>query len=184
MRTALTCALLAILFLGSQCTSGEDRPKHDPRVETTTPDLYELHYKNNPALCGAQYRNSSYAEPVYNCTLKNLPPIVNQTWERIRHRINKTIPEFVKLMCNLTVSMPEDFYLVYWGSSGNSEAEESRESTNIDEDSKKVSSTAVQVTPELITEAEENCTAQITGWTTVAPTTLEPTAEPQFEAIS
>ncbi|CAN7940318.1 unnamed protein product [Ixodes pacificus] len=99
MKTALTCALLAISFLGSQCSSSEDNLEQNSGVETTT-DLYERYYRNNSGLCGAQYRNSSFAEPVYNCTLRALPHTVNETWERIRHDINKTIPEFVKLMCN------------------------------------------------------------------------------------
>ncbi|XP_042148352.1 uncharacterized protein LOC115313346 isoform X2 [Ixodes scapularis] len=174
MRTAFTCALLAISFLGSPCLSSEDGLEQGSIVETTTQNLYERHYRNHPGLCGAQYRNSSHAEAVYNCTLNHLPPVVNETWERIRHRINKTIPEFVNLICNFTVAMPDDFYLVYMGSNGNSNYEEDEESTDTDN----------QVTEELLTKAEENCTAQITGWTTEAPTTLETTTEPQFEAIS
>uniref|UniRef100_V5ICM6 Putative anticomplement protein 1 n=1 Tax=Ixodes ricinus TaxID=34613 RepID=V5ICM6_IXORI len=83
MKTALTCALLAISFLGSQCSSSEDGLGQDSKVETTT-DLYERYYRNNSGLCGAQYRNSSLAEPVYNCTLQALPHIVNKTWEGIR----------------------------------------------------------------------------------------------------
>nr|ABS72169.1 Salp20-like protein 3 [Ixodes scapularis] len=165
MRTAFTCALLAISFLGSPCSSSEDGLEQDTKVETTTQNLYERHYRNNPGLCGAQYRNSSHAEAVCNCTLNHLPPVVNTTWERIRHRINKTIPEFVRLMCNFTVAMPDDFYLVYMGSNGNSNSEEGNESTDTDN----------EVTEQLILKAEENCTAHITGWTTEAPTTLEPT---------
>nr|ABS72179.1 Salp20-like protein 13 [Ixodes scapularis] len=174
MRTAFTCALLAISFLGSPCSSSEDGLEQDTKVETTTQNLYERHYRNNPGLCGAQYRNSSHAEAVYNCTLSLLPPRVNTTWEGIRHRINKTIPEFVKLICNFTVAVPDEFHLVYMGSNGNSNSEKDEESTDTDN----------QVTEELLTKAEENCTAHITGWTTEAPTTLEPTTEPQYEAIS
>nr|ABS72181.1 Salp20-like protein 15 [Ixodes scapularis] len=177
MRTALTCALLAISFLGSPCSSSEGGLEKDSRVETTTQNLYERYYRKHPGLCGAQYRNSSHAEAVYNCTLSLLPLSVNTTWEGIRHRINKTIPEFVNLICNFTVAMPDQFYLVYMGSNGNSYSEE-------DEDGKTGSSAAVQVTEQLIIQAEENCTAHITGWTTEAPTTLEPTTETQFEAIS
>ncbi|KAM7298778.1 putative 20 kDa salivary gland protein [Ixodes scapularis] len=180
MKTALTCALLAISFLGRPCSSSEDGGVQASGIGTTT-DLYERHYRNNSGLCGAQYRNSSFAEPVYNCTLKALPHIVNKTWEQIRHDINKTIPEFVKLMCNFTVSMPEKFYLVYMGSSGNSYYGEDDHSTDSDEEKKEVSAAAV--TAELITQAEENCTAQITGWTTEAPTTLEPAETTQPEAI-
>nr|ABS72178.1 Salp20-like protein 12 [Ixodes scapularis] len=183
MRTALTCALLAISFLGSPCSSSEDGLEQDSKVETTTQNLYERHYRNNSGLCGAQYRNSSHAEAVYNCTLSLLPPKVNTTWEEIRHRINKSIPEFVRSICNFTVAMPMDFYSVYMGSNGNSYSEEDEESTDTDKDSKTGSSAAVEVTEKLIMEAEENCTAHITGWTTEAPTTLEPT-ETQFEAIS
>nr|ABS72173.1 Salp20-like protein 7 [Ixodes scapularis] len=174
MRTALTCALLAISFLGSPCSSSEGGLEKDSRVETTTQNLYERYYRKHPGLCGAQYRNSSHAEAVYNCTLHLLPPVVNTTWEGIRHRINKTIPEFVNLICNLTVAMPDEFYLVYMGSDGNTNSEEDKESTDTDKG----------VTEKLLTEAEENCTAHITGWTTEAPTTLEPTTETQFEAIS
>nr|ABS72175.1 Salp20-like protein 9 [Ixodes scapularis] len=173
MRTALTCALLAISFLGSPCSSSEGGLEKDSRVETTTQNLYERHYRNHSGLCGAQYRNSSHAEAVYNCTLNLLPPVVNATWEGIRHRINKTIPQFVKLICNFTVAMPDDFHLVYMGSDGNSNSEEDKESTDTDE----------EVTQELIIKAEENCTAHITGWTTEAPTTPEPTTEPQFDEI-
>nr|AAY66820.1 anticomplement protein 2 [Ixodes scapularis] len=183
MRTAFTCALLAISFLGSPCSSSEDGLEQDTKVETTTQNLYERHYRNNPGLCGAQYRNSSHAEAVYNCTLNHLPPVVNETWEGIRHRINKSIPEFVSLMCNFTVAMPHEFYLVYMGSNGNSNSEEDEESTDTDKDSKTGSSAAVKVTEKLIIKAEKNCTAHITGWTTEAPTTLEPT-ETQFEEIS
>ncbi|KAM7305131.1 Salp20-like protein 13 [Ixodes scapularis] len=161
-------------WIGSPCSSSEDGHEQDSKVETTTQNLYERHYRNNSGLCGAQYRNSSHAEAVYNCTLSLLPPIVNETWEGIRHQINKSIPEFVKSICNFTVAMPMDFYLVYMGSNGNSDYEEDEESTDTDN----------QVTEELLTKAEENCTAHITGWTTEAPTTLEPTTEPQFEAIS
>nr|AAY66804.1 nymphal anticomplement protein [Ixodes scapularis] len=174
MRTALTCALLAISFLGSPCSSSEGGLEKDSRVETTTQNLYERHYRKHSGLCGAQYRNSSHAEAVYNCTLSLLPLSVNTTWEGIRHRINKTIPEFVNLICNFTVAMPDEFHLVYMGSNGNSNSEEDEESTDTDN----------QVTEELLTKAEENCTAHITGWTTEAPTTLEPTTETQFEAIS
>uniref|UniRef100_A0A0K8R338 Putative isac anti-complement n=1 Tax=Ixodes ricinus TaxID=34613 RepID=A0A0K8R338_IXORI len=163
MRTALTCALLAISFLGSPCSSIEDGLQQDSRVETTTPNLYERQYRNNSGLCGAQYRNSSHAEAVYNCTLKLLPPIVNTTWETIRHRINRTIPEFVKLMCNFTVAMPEEFYLFNLGSNGNSDSGAGEHEST---------SAAVKDTEDLITQAEENCTAQITGWTTPAPITL------------
>uniref|UniRef100_V5GMY4 Putative anticomplement protein 2 n=1 Tax=Ixodes ricinus TaxID=34613 RepID=V5GMY4_IXORI len=88
MKTALTCALLAISFLGSQCSSSEDGLGQDSKVETTT-DLYERYYRNNSGLCGAQYRNSSFAEPVYNCTLQALPHIVNETWEGIRLNISQ-----------------------------------------------------------------------------------------------
>nr|AAY66534.1 anticomplement protein [Ixodes scapularis] len=183
MRTALTCALLAISFLGSPCSSSEDGLEQDSKVETTTQNLYERHYRNHSGLCGAQYRNSSHAEAVYNCTLNHLPPVVNATWEGIRHRINKTIPQFVKLICNFTVAMPQEFYLVYMGSNENSDFEEDEESTDTDKDSKTGSSAVVGVTEKLIIEAEENCTAHITGWTTEAPTTLEPT-ETHFEAIS
>nr|ABS72177.1 Salp20-like protein 11 [Ixodes scapularis] len=174
MRTALTCALLAISFLGGPCLSSEDGLEQGSIVETTTQNLYERHYRNHPGLCGAQYRNSSHAESIYNCTLRLLPPIVNQTWERIRHKINRTIPDFVKLICNFTVAMPDDFYFVYLGSNGNSDFEGDEEGTDTDK----------EVTGELIMKAEENCTAHITGWTTEAPTTLEPTTETQFEAIS
>uniref|UniRef100_V5GQ68 Putative anticomplement protein 1 n=1 Tax=Ixodes ricinus TaxID=34613 RepID=V5GQ68_IXORI len=128
MKSALTSALLAILFLGSQCSSSEHGGVQDSGIETTT-DLYERHYRDDPGLCGAQYRNSSYAEPVYNCTLKALPPIVNETWEGIRRNASKSIPDFVKLMCNFSVSMPEDFYLVYLGSNGDSDSGEGEEST-------------------------------------------------------
>ncbi|XP_042148353.1 uncharacterized protein LOC120838440 isoform X2 [Ixodes scapularis] len=141
MRTALTCALLAISFLGSPCSSSEDGHEQVSRVKTTTQSLYERHYRNNPGLCGAQYRNSSYAEPVYNCTLKALPPI--------------------------TVVMPENFYLLYMGDA-TSNSEEEKQSTGTTEES-----TAVKVTETLITEAENACTANITGWT--PPTTPEPT---------
>uniref|UniRef100_A0A6B0UQH7 Putative anticomplement protein 2 n=1 Tax=Ixodes ricinus TaxID=34613 RepID=A0A6B0UQH7_IXORI len=113
MRTALTCALLAISFLGSPCSSSEDGGERESGVETTTQSLYERYYRNHSGLCGAHYRNVSYAEPVYNCTLKALPPIVNETWEGIRHNISRTIPQFVSLMCNLTVVMPDNFYLLY-----------------------------------------------------------------------
>nr|ABS72168.1 Salp20-like protein 2 [Ixodes scapularis] len=167
MRTVLTCALLAILFLGSPCSSSEDGGEQGSRVETTTHSLYERQYRNHSGLCGAQYRNSSYAEPVYNCTLKALPPIVNKTWEGIRHNIRKTIPQFVSLMCNFTVVMPESFYLLYMGEA-TSNSEEEEESTGTTEES-----TAVKVTGQLITEAENACTANITGWT--PPTTPEPT---------
>nr|ABS72174.1 Salp20-like protein 8 [Ixodes scapularis] len=173
MRTAFTCALLAISFLGSPCSSSEDGLEQDSKVETTTQNLYERQYRNHSGLCGAQYRNSSHAEAVYNCTLNLLPPVVNATWEGIRHRINKTIPQFVKLICNFTVAMPDDFRLVYMGSNGNSNSEEDKESTD----------TGKQVTAELIMKAEENCTAHITGWTTEAPTTLEPT-ESEYKEIS
>nr|ABS72180.1 Salp20-like protein 14 [Ixodes scapularis] len=183
MRTAFTCALLAISFLGSPCSSSEDGLEQGSIVETTTQNLYERYYRNHSGLCGAQYRNSSHAESIYNCTLRLLPPIVNQTWERIRHRINRTIPAFVKLICNLTVAMPDDFYLVYLGSNGNSDFEGDEEGTDTGKGGKTGSSAAVQVTEQLITQAEENCTAQITGWTTEAPTTLEPTTEPELEAI-
>uniref|UniRef100_A0A0K8RL26 Putative isac anti-complement n=1 Tax=Ixodes ricinus TaxID=34613 RepID=A0A0K8RL26_IXORI len=178
MKTALTCALLAISFLRSQCSSSEDGGQQDSGIQTTT-DLYERHYRNDSGLCGAQYRNSSFAEPVYNCTLRALPKIVNETWEAIRHEINKTIPEFVRLMCNFTVSMPEKFYLVYMGSNGNSHPGEDDHSTDSDKEKKGVSAAAV--TAEQITEAEENCTAQITGWTTEAPTTTLPAETPKFE---
>uniref|UniRef100_A0A0K8RAE2 Putative isac anti-complement n=1 Tax=Ixodes ricinus TaxID=34613 RepID=A0A0K8RAE2_IXORI len=182
MKTALTCALLAISFLGSQCSSSEDGLGQDSKVETTT-DLYERYYRNNSGLCGAQYRNSSFAEPVYNCTLQALPHIVNETWEGIRLNISKSIPQFVQLMCNLSVSMPDKFYLVYMESNENSDSEEEEQSTSSAKNSKEVSSAAVKVTADLITKAEENCTAQITGWTTEAPTTLEPTGAPELEAI-
>ncbi|EEC02293.1 20 kDa salivary gland protein, putative [Ixodes scapularis] len=172
MKTALTCALLAISFLGRPCSSSEGGGVQASGIGTTT-DLYERHYRNNSGLCGAQYRNSSFAEPVYNCTLKALPHIVNQTWEKIRHDINKTIPEFVKLMCN--------FVSRHQLSVGNSYYGEDDHSTDYDEEKKKVSAAAV--TAEQITQAEENCTAQITGWTTEAPTTLEPAETPQPEAI-
>ncbi|XP_040068912.1 uncharacterized protein LOC115313345 [Ixodes scapularis] len=176
MRTALTCALLAISFLGSPCSSSEDGHEQDSRVETTTQDFYERHYGKESGLCGSHYRNSSHAEAVYNCTLSLLPPILNETWEGIRHRMNKSIPEFVRLMCNFSVVMPEDFYLVYMGSNGNSHSEEGK-------DGKTGSSAAVQVTEPLIIQAEDNCTEHITGWTTEASTTLEPT-ESEFEEIS
>uniref|UniRef100_V5HAJ7 Putative anticomplement protein 1 n=1 Tax=Ixodes ricinus TaxID=34613 RepID=V5HAJ7_IXORI len=133
MKSALTCALLAILFLGSQCSFSEDGGVQDSGVETTT-DLYERRYRNDSGLCGAQYRNSSFAEPVYNCTLRALPHIVNKAWEEIRLNLSKSIPEFVKLMCNFTVAMPEEFYLVYLGSDGNAYSEEDKESTSTDKD--------------------------------------------------
>uniref|UniRef100_A0A0K8R8D9 Isac anti-complement n=1 Tax=Ixodes ricinus TaxID=34613 RepID=A0A0K8R8D9_IXORI len=181
MKTALTCALLAISFLGSQCSSSEDGGQQDSGVQTTT-DLYERHYRNDSGLCGAQYRNSSFAEPVYNCTLRALPQIVNKTWEEIRLNMSKSIPAFVKLMCNFSVSMPENFYLVYLGSNGNSYSGENDQSTDSDEKEKRVSAAAV--TSDLITQAEENCTAQITGWTTEAPTTTEPAETPRPEAVA
>uniref|UniRef100_V5GII6 Putative anticomplement protein 1 n=1 Tax=Ixodes ricinus TaxID=34613 RepID=V5GII6_IXORI len=183
MRTALTCALLAISFLGSPCSSSEGGGEQGSGVETTTQSLYERYYRNHSGLCGAHYRNVSYAEPVYNCTLKALPPIVNETWEAIRHKINKNITEFVSLMCNFTVSMPEKFYLVYMGSNGNSDSEEDKESTSTDKDSKKAPSAKVKVTEDLITKVGEACTANITGWTTEASNTLEPTEAPELKAI-
>uniref|UniRef100_A0A0K8R8J2 Putative isac anti-complement n=1 Tax=Ixodes ricinus TaxID=34613 RepID=A0A0K8R8J2_IXORI len=183
MKTALTCALLAISFLRSQCLPSVENLERDSGVETTTQNLYELHYRNNSALCGAQYRNLSHAEAVYNCTLRLLPPIVNQTWEEIRHRINKSIPEFVQLMCNFTVWMPEDFYLLYLGESkGNSDSEGNDQSRGTDEGNEKASSAGV--TADQITNAEETCTAKITGWTTQAPTTLEPTETHEPQVIS
>uniref|UniRef100_V5HMS3 Putative anticomplement protein 1 n=1 Tax=Ixodes ricinus TaxID=34613 RepID=V5HMS3_IXORI len=109
MKTALTCALLAISFLGSQCSYSEDGGEQDTGEKSTKEDLYEKYYRNDSGLCGAQYRNLSYAEPVYNCTLKALPPIVNETWEGIRHNISKNITEFVGLMCNFSVAMPQNF---------------------------------------------------------------------------
>uniref|UniRef100_V5ID26 Putative anticomplement protein 2 n=1 Tax=Ixodes ricinus TaxID=34613 RepID=V5ID26_IXORI len=131
MKTALSCALLAISFLRSQCLPRVENLERDSGVETTTQNLYELHYRNNSALCGAQYRNLSHAEPVYNCTLRLLPPIVNQTWEEIRHRINRSIPEFVQLMCNFTVLMPDEFYFLYFGEpKRNSDFEENNQSTD------------------------------------------------------
>uniref|UniRef100_A0A0K8R4Q1 Putative isac anti-complement n=1 Tax=Ixodes ricinus TaxID=34613 RepID=A0A0K8R4Q1_IXORI len=183
MKSALPCALLAISFLGSQCSSSEDGGQQDSGVQTTT-DLYERHYRNDSGLCGAQYRNSSFAEPVYNCTLRALPKIVNKTWEEIRLNLSKSIPEFVKLMCNFTVVMPKEFYLVYLGSTGNSDSEEDKESTSTDKDSKEAPSAKVKVTEDLITEVGEACTANITGWTTEASNTLEPTEAPEPEAIA
>uniref|UniRef100_A0A0K8RGQ1 Putative isac anti-complement n=1 Tax=Ixodes ricinus TaxID=34613 RepID=A0A0K8RGQ1_IXORI len=175
MRTALTCALLAISFLGSPCLSSEGGGEQGSGVETTTQSLYERYYRNHSGLCGAHYRNVSFAEPVYNCTLKALPPIVNKTWEGIRHNISKTIPDFVGLMCNLSVAMPDSFYLLYMGvEMSNSEEEE--QSTGTSENSP-----AAKVTEEQITEAENACTANITGWTTEAPTTLAPTETPELE---
>nr|AAT92205.1 ISAC-1 [Ixodes pacificus] len=178
MKTALTCALLAISFLGIPCSSSEDNGQQESEVETTTQSLYERYYRNNSGLCGAQYRNSSNAEPVYNCTLKALPKIVNETWEGIRRNISKTIPEFVSLMCNFTVSMPESFYLLYMGNeTPNSEEEE--QSTGTSEKPR-----PDKVTEQDITRAEEDCTANITGWTTEAPTTLAPTETPELEATA
>uniref|UniRef100_A0A0K8RGX5 Putative isac anti-complement n=1 Tax=Ixodes ricinus TaxID=34613 RepID=A0A0K8RGX5_IXORI len=178
MRTALTCALLAISFLGSPCSSSEGGGEQGSGVETTTQSLYERYYRNHSGLCGAHYRNVSYAEPVYNCTLKALPPIVNETWEGIRHNISKNITEFVGLMCNFSVAMPQNFYSLYM-SGENSNSEEEEQSTSTSE-----VSTAARVTGPLITEAEEACTANITGWTTEASTTLEPTASPEPVAVS
>lgn len=52
MRTALTCALLAISFLGSPCSSTEDGGERESGVETTTQSLYERYYRNHSGLCG------------------------------------------------------------------------------------------------------------------------------------
>uniref|UniRef100_A0A0K8RAJ2 Putative isac anti-complement n=1 Tax=Ixodes ricinus TaxID=34613 RepID=A0A0K8RAJ2_IXORI len=142
MKTALTCALFGDFISRKPVFISEDGGQQDSGVQTTT-DLYERHYRNDSGLCGAQYRNSSFAEPVYNCTLRALPPI---------------------------------------GSNGNSYSGENDQSTDSGEKEKRVSAAAV--TSDLITQAEENCTAQITGWTTEAPTTTEPAETPRPEAVA
>nr|AAK97827.1 Salp9 [Ixodes scapularis] len=72
-------------------------------------------------------------------------------------------------MCNFTVAMPDNFYLLYMGdATSNYDSEEEEQSTGTTEESP-----AVKVTEQQITDAENACTANITGWT--PPTTPEPT---------
>nr|CAL51263.1 anticomplement protein IxAC-B2 precursor [Ixodes ricinus] len=164
MKTALTCALFGILFFGSQCSSNEQESTPTPQEE-----LYKRHYQNASGLCGSWYRNESTLESIYNCTLQTLDEknhtIVNTTWEGLRRKYNWTIPRFVGLMCNFTVAMPDDFYLMF-------EFEEDLEQERMErsgEDS--VTTEAPRVPERELTYAEGNCSEKINAKTTPAPTT-------------
>uniref|UniRef100_V5H0V6 Putative anticomplement protein ixac-b2 n=1 Tax=Ixodes ricinus TaxID=34613 RepID=V5H0V6_IXORI len=172
MKTALTCALFGILFFGSQCSSNEQESTPTPQEE-----LYKRNYQNASGLCGSWYRNESTLESIYNCTLQALDrqgyPIVNTTWEGLRHKYNWTIPTFVGFMCNFTVAMPEEFYLMFAFDGGNEQ--ESPESSEDDS----VTTKPPPVPEEYLTYAEGNCSKNIYASTTPSPTTL---SEP-IEAI-
>uniref|UniRef100_V5GJU8 Putative anticomplement protein ixac-b5 n=1 Tax=Ixodes ricinus TaxID=34613 RepID=V5GJU8_IXORI len=113
MKTALTCALFGILFFGSQCSS-EEETYYKPMSRE---ELYKHSYQNYTGLCGSWYRNESFLESIYNCTLRTLGDkghtIVNKTWEGFRLSHNFTIPQLVGFMCNFSVAMPDDFYLMF-----------------------------------------------------------------------
>ncbi|XP_042148933.1 uncharacterized protein LOC115313347 [Ixodes scapularis] len=173
MKTALICALFGILFLGSQCSS-EEETYHKPKSKE---ELYKRHYQNYTGLCGSWYRNESSLESIYNCTLEALDQkgytIVNKTWEEFRHNRSLTITALVGLMCNLSIVMPYEFYLVF-------EIEGLDQGPMELSDEDRVLTEAPQVPPTEFFYAEGNCSEKIYALTTLDMTTP---SEPAVEAI-
>nr|CAL51265.1 anticomplement protein IxAC-B4 precursor [Ixodes ricinus] len=175
MRTVLTCALFGILFFGSQCSS-EEETYHKPMSKE---ELYKHHYQNYTGLCGSWYRNESSLESIYNCTLETLDEkgytIVNKTWEDFRHKRNYTITMLVGLMCNFSVVMPDNFYLMF-------EFEENLEQESLGSSDEDSATTEVPPVPQKeLFYAEGNCSEKIYASTTQAPTTLSETAVEAIE---
>uniref|UniRef100_A0A0K8R975 Isac anti-complement n=1 Tax=Ixodes ricinus TaxID=34613 RepID=A0A0K8R975_IXORI len=163
MKTALTCALFGILFFGSQCSSEEGT--YDTPMSQE--ELYKHSYENYTGLCGSWYRNESSLESIYNCTLKTLDgegyPIVNKTWETFRHKHNLTIRALVGLMCNFSVAMPHDFYLMF-------EFEGNLEQKSLgSSDDGSVATEARPIPESELYNAEGNCSKKIYASTTAQP---------------